>query len=506
MKKIQIFAMAALVALGLASCTKEQNGAPAAGTEGGKARLMLSFKLPAQATRANDGDQIAATPAENTVKTVEVFVFTAAGDPAAVGAYTSFSDLSSFLYTDTTPADGIADDGKYTLDPAKAIQTLSGAKIIYVGINSSLGACASQSELLAKLAAVSAMDVANNFTMFTDAASANLLAYDYNSGTEQAPYVNTVTMNINRVVAKVAASSSAPTYTTVWPATGATDAYLHMVYTVKDYRVIQGAIKSYVAPNYWSMGAAKTYVNSVATLPGDVFNPFATDAGVTATSIKTDGNPTDAAAIAALAATYTGENYPFNTAGTAPLALNMNTTYAIIATTVLCDAEASWDATTSSVKWTTVTPYGGGVSGSDVFMVVGPDKKNYVCASQTAASDLANGLFNNDLVAAAGSIYTYYWGYVHFPAYLNKKGLNDYEIARNQFAHIKINGVTEKENLFPGYPGDPGDPTKPTDPQDPTNPDPLVPTDPVDGSPAYLNVQVTVMPWVYKGNDITLGN
>jgi len=130
--------------------------------------------------------------------------------------------------------------------------------------------------------------------------------------------------------------------------------------------------------------------------------------------------------------------------------------------------------------------------------------KDYVCSSLATANALGLGL---DGGTATSKIFTYKQGYVHFLVWLNRNGVNDFSILRNQFVHLKVNGVLSQEFLFPGYPGDPSDPTKPIDPQDPTNPqnpDVIPPTDPVDGSQAWLQVEITVMPWTYKLNDAIL--
>jgi hypothetical protein len=467
MKKIQILAMAAVMAFGLTGCNKNETG-PKHGTEGPKAKLSLTFTLPASATRAADGEPLNATAQESTVSTVDVFVFTSAGVQAEVGGHTALS-ISDFT----------GSDGVYTT--IANIETLSGGKIIYVGIN--LPAAlrvpyATESDLLKVVETVTVMSIDNSFTMFSGAILADLKS-------ETVLPVNTVSADIDRVVAKVATSSSDASFANTWTEPGLT-----MTYTVKNFRVIQWAVKSYVAPNYWSPGGKEKTLIDDATAT-DVLNAFAVDAASTPVTIL-NPHPTDDADIVNMGGFYVGENAPKATT-------NARTTYAMVATTVMCDMEATWDAAAGDVVWSAVA--GGFGNGTSDVYVVSFAGHHYVCSTLAKATDLGLGLDGN---TGTSMIYTYKMGYVHFVVWLNKNGINDYSVLRNQFIHVRVNGVTKRDFFFPGYPGDPTDPTKPNDPTDPSNPDPKKPDELVDGEKAYLQVTVTVQPWTYKENNAIL--
>ena len=483
MKNKQIFTLAAALLVGLSSCSKENT---VLGTEASKATFSLSFTLPTLATKATNGGDLNATSAESTVSSVHVFVFTSTGDKSSVGGYTSF-DVSDF-----TPSGNV-----YQLNSDKNIETLSGEKRIYVGINLPVGpwnSYVTENNLLTAVETVSNMIVTDHFTMFSDAKGANLQSEEVlGKGV-----ANMVVLDIRRVTAKIATSSSESTYSTEdWTWTGLT-----MTYTIKDFRVIQNAFNSYVAPNYRPVtppAPAKTHIDDF-TLDNrfNVLNTFTMSANATPTSIV-HPHPGNDADIVAMGGFYVGENAPqVNTNG--------NTTYAMVATTVTCNKEAVWDATADggigSVVWRDAT-YGGGVTGSDVY-VVHYNGNDYVCSDYDEAQELGLSLDGN---TGESKIYTYKDGYVHFVVWLNKNGDNDYSVLRNQFIHIKINGVTDIEYLFPGYPGDPNDPTKPIDPTDPTNPenpDPKKPDGPVDPMKTFLQVEVTVKPWTYMDNSTIL--
>jgi hypothetical protein len=546
MKKI-FLAAATFAVLGFAGCAKD-NGEIGNNNNGvvegkGDAKLSLSIKMPAASkTRLADGADLTANADESNVLNVSVYIFETNGTPASVGGYTAFADLTKF--------DGTTIPGTYTLLPANEIETIAGAKRIYVGVNipataTALVNPASETAFLAAVDAVTAMSVVDAggdatksaFTMFSEVAVPTLVKDPV--GDEHTTIENKIAFPVKRVVAKIVGSADdsvtnagdADTdefieFTNKWDTATAPEAPLTLVYEVSGFRVFNQNIKSYVAPNYWATSTlAKTWPGVAATpanvLDSDDFSDFADDAVVTPADIK--ALPADAA-LNAMKGFYVGENYPVDANGQAS-AINNNTTYVMVVTTATADMYAEWvdtdddDATQATnptdgyVKWTAMpagTTYGGGVD--DIYTVKGTDGNVYITNTLERASALAygkGGIVPTDPIAAPADndvIFKYTEGYVHFQTYIGREELNDYSVLRNQFINVIVNGIFNGNYKFPGSPGDPANPDQPTDPTgtDPENPDPIDPTDPVDGAKAYLDVEVTPMPWTYRTNETIL--
>jgi hypothetical protein len=475
--------MAALVAFGFTGCKKEN---PAPFEKGTASNLSISFQVPA--TKLADGDVLTSTPAESTINNISVFVFESDGSLCATGGFTPLT-LADFDVTGSL----------YRLKDVKFIETLSGTKRIYVGANlpASVGMFSgNEAALLAITSSVASMSAGSGtFAMFSDVVTATLAADDVNTVAKESTLVP---ISIKRVVAKVitTTTSTDSKFTVNWTDTNAP---LQLVYTVKTFRPIVAAQTSFVAPNYWSLGGiAKTYPGIAPTpsAPSAPFVAFATEASkseVVPVGVIADANLADQPGF------YIGENYPVDATGT-PAALNGNTTYVYVTTTVTANMAASWDGT--QVVWTSITPYGGGTG--DIY-VVSMKGNEYVTDTKAKADAIAIGLGFDTVTpannAAGEGIFTYKAGYINFVAWLNKNDMNNYAVVRNEFIHVKVTGIKAQNFFFPGYPGNPLDPSKPTDPTiptDPNNPDPIKPTDPVDGGTAWLDVDVTVMPWTYR--------
>jgi hypothetical protein len=504
MKKL--FLAAAVMAMAFTSCNDDvnNNGNNPVGGEG-DAYMSLSFTMPASArTRLDDGDNLTANDHESNVKTVSVFIFEESGLLASVGGFTEIPVAS---FTNTA--------GVYTLQADKQIETTTGPKRIYVGVNLPFSTfTGSEANLLAASATAASMSVVagtatdSAFTMFSEVEPLTLVA---DTDTADATNVdNKVSVDVKRVVAKVVVSAdnsvdtgaAAGTFTKTWN----NGSGLTLKYTAVHFRVYQHNLTSYVASNLWAGTGWKSYPGTTTTAlngeTGHNFNPFATDNGVTPAAITLD-DPADADIIK-MAGFYIGENYPVE--NSLLFSKNGNTTYIMAGTTVVADKAAVWDTATASVKWEAVTPYGGGTTDIYVVQFGGQQVLTDTKAKADAIVLGQGGVLtdpNND------GIYFYPMGWVHFPVYLlNRDGsdvvTNDYAINRNEFVHVKISGITTGD-FFPGYPGedpaDGGDPGKPTDPTKdlPETPTPPIdPEEPVDGSPAWLQVEVTPLPWTYK--------
>jgi hypothetical protein len=446
------------------------------------------------------------------VKTVDVFIFESNGEPAQVGAYTRIPVTD---FNENTPV-----AGTYQLKADKVIETLTGPKRIYVGINVPFASFAgNEAALLIAVDDIVTMSTeATGFTMFSDVEPADLTIED-DPSTTTVIEANTVAFQVRRVASKVATSTKQDIYTKNWTDT---EAPLELVYNINDFRVFQHTLDSYVAPNYWSVGGIAKTLPGIATTPintaGDVFSDFPTDATGTAAAIGL--HPTLDEDIIEMEGFYIGENYPVE--NSLPLALNGNSTYAMVSTSVTVDMYATWvdddtsdpDPTTNPtvghVEWIAMPAgetYGfGSATNPDIFVVQTGTDGHFVTNSLANASAIAFGYGFDAANSDVDHIYKYTGGYVHFQVYLNREDINNYAILRNQFVHVRVNDIIAQNFLFPGYPGNPADPTEPTDPtdEDPENPDPLDPTDPIDGAPAYLQVEVEPLPWTYKVNDTVL--
>jgi len=501
MKKTNFFAIAAAVLiLGLAGCTKE-GGVPQPKIDATKGGLSLTIKIPnavkASDTRATQDASIA----ENTINTVTVFIFDDTGVAAATGGATTLP-ISSFDQNTS---------GVWELKVGSYIPTTAGPKRVYVGINlpaTAQGPFASQAGLFAKIADL--IDIDNSsaigFSMFSTAvAPVNLGPLDPANVAGTAGVVN---VNVERIVAKVVTTQSASGNDLVadW-GNGVT-----ITYNIKDFLVFNDGITSYVAPNKPAGGYPVTTQNR---------NNFATSVGKAAKVIASTA-PNTQIYKAGLDGFYVAENAPGLGAALSTFGA---VTYVYVATFVTVSHAAEVNAAGQIIYTGVSGGYGkgSGAAGNDVYMIV--DKatgENYVTNDPTKADDVAlrlNEINGTDVLPvgdpARSKIYTYKWGYVHFPVYVHSDyaagvagaSKHDYKVLRNDYVHVDITGILMDKGFFPGYPGNPTDPTKPidpTDPTDPNNPRPKDPDDPVDPEDAGLLVNVTVNPWEYRYTGVVL--
>lgn len=455
-KSILATALAAVVAL--SSCSKEDSGVDP--VDGSKARMNLSFTLPQEVKTRADQD---ANPNESFVETIAVYIFNN-GVAAGTGGYTIFDDIDNQF----DKAGGV-----YTLKAANNIQTVSGDMKIYVAINlPTPKAYSTESALLAAYEDVADMSVALKFTMLSAAKSETLVAYDED---DAAATTTSVEMEIDRVVSKLVATSNSATYKATWTGPDA----IELDYTIAGYNVYNEATNSFLV----EQATTKSTLNLLDA-------SYAKGNKTVAVGAYSQG---DASLTALTNGYYIGEN------NQTPSEYG-NTTYAFVATTVTTNKVAKWNTTTKVVDWGTAD-YS---SIKDVFVVVHEDG-TYITNITADATQIAAEL--NTIKPNSATVYTYKGGYVHFMVHLNKNGANDYTIGRNEFIHLKVTGIKSFDGKFPGYPGDGTTPTKPIDPTEEipgVNPDPIKPTDPVDGEKAVLNVEITMNPWKYKGNEVIL--
>ena len=488
MKSILATALAAVVAF--SSCSKDDNGTnPVDG--GDAAKLNVSFKLPqTMGTRATQPS----TSVESDVNTMSVYIFDASG-VAFAGNGNHFVKTTDF--TETSP-------GTWALNAGKEVATKSGAVRIYVGVNVPAAiqakTFATEAALLAEVTALTAINnsvTTVGFTMFSTVNSTNLLPASTGGG----GYVNDETMSVDRVVSKLVSSvtdtPAATDFVKTWTATGgaagisAATPVITFTYDVVEFGVYQEAVQSYLAKN-------PTTVYNNALYAATTVSPYATSVTKANGTVATGHEDVTVANRNAWDSFYISEHTP------AVPALNGNTTYAMIATTVEIDYAAEWDTTDSEIKYTSAT-YG---AGSDDVFIVTYEGYTFVTNTQVKASDIKVGLDALDALGVKkATIYTYEKGYVHFRVWLNKYADNDYRVGRNEFIHVRVNAVNAMDGIFPGYQGVTGTPNKPVDPNatpSPTNPTPTPPVNPIDGTTAALNVEITINEWEYMDNNTIL--
>ncbi len=492
MKKLTMMAIAAIVAFGLAGCTEKENIPPDDTRETVSATLSLSFRMPGAATRAVNGGDIEAVEEESTVNSITVFIFDSNGLPAAEGAIKKLDAEDDF----EDPVDGL-----YEMKPGLGlITTTAGVKRIYVGVNLPLslnGPYASESDLLDATAAVTALsDDAAGFVMFSEAVlEKNLVA---------SPATNTALIDVSRVVSKVVASRSddPEDFKVIWPGE------LTMTYSVQHFYVMNDATASYAVPNFYMTGRPKCYTDFAAS---SVIN---TAAGSTAEHKELfEGVPDDAdfADMGRDECFYIGENGREETGQS----IKSNTTYAVVSTkvTITHSAKVAGEA----IEYATFE----GSADDDIY-IVKTSRKEYVAASKADALEIME--FLGELTEPVSSeLYIYPGSWVHFHVWLNRYAKNDYAIKRNQFVHLKVDGVNGQANPgdFPGIPGTVEDSSKPIDilnPEDPDDEDEALPfdedddratdlddkDDPIEGDPAGLLVNVQILPWSYFENNAKL--
>ena len=534
--------MAAGLVLGMAGCAKD---GPDAGKpqDGDNANLKIAITVPnSAATRAvagepgaDSGEDIATAEGESDVNWVTVYVFGANGVAATTGGAKTIPWADFKL--------GTGDDaGKHVLDAA--YEVTSGNSRIYVGLNvpADMQSFATESALLAATGVIgknttgdTKLDRLANLTMFSEVMVQNLEPFN-----EDEPNIQTVDADLRRVASKVVATSSKHTHATDPATTWSNEVVLS--YNVLEYNVYNEATAGYLVKK------------TDGTTLSNPINDFDTSYAKGNATVQVGNNYVfDNVALSNLGADYfIAENNSKLIPENEGLARNGNTTYAMIATQVHVsktailnsDGEIVWEGAANNVAESDEA----NLTADDLWIVVkdaqtyivkgAPDvkidpadpdnnmnsvavaiqdkmyadelakrKAELITGGMTEAQADAQIALEADAIKATFHIYRYAKSYVHFMVWLNKEGSNDYNIGRNEFIHIEVNGVRGLDGFFPGYPGDPTDPKKPIDPEDeedPNNPDPKDPEQPVDPEPAMLVVKITVKPWTYRYNGAIL--
>ncbi len=530
MKKLQVLALAALVAFGFASCTKDTGANENGGgvTTGEAAKVGLSFSLSSDLTRG-DGDPQAASDDEKLIQTVTVFIFDAAGNAAKTNPVSTFTvDIDGDATTnleDAADVDFTYSAGTWTLKDDRRINTESGIVQVYVAANlPSTPSYANLNALLADVEDVATLSAgAGDFAMFSELKNKDdanpSLPLDLKPGVDGDPTTyNTITVSLGRVVSKVVATwDDAKSYVNTW---SAGNGGVTLTYTVEKFNVYNEAVETYLAQNYTDLTQAeyKTYYQAPASTPGrnqknESLNDFTAsylkgetlpangNMDITTNIFSSTAGPNDL--LKDLDGFYIGENNSvLDPAYAVDMSRQGNTTYAMIQTSVVVSKTAKWNETTKSVDWN-ATP----TDGSQDLWVVTYGGNTYITNVELDATELKTKLDATGIAVLDAEKVKFPGSKVHFRKWLNKDGSNDYEIGRNEFIHVSVEGVVALDNSFPGYPGTVDNTVTPENEEDPEKPadpvkDPAAPVDPED---AYLIVKVSVKDWVYRDNSTQLG-
>ena len=252
-KKVFVIAATALV-IGLSGCVREV-GENKAG-EGKATSMKVSLTFPGNETRNTTADPNG-TANESQVNTVDVFIYTAAGN------FSSHAHLTAADFTQVAST-GTADVYKYTA--TAKIPTTTGAKAVFAGINlpaSVVNAVKNQpaSALASMVQTMSRTELAGdkNFAMFSIQAVTGTFVED---DTDPA---NNVTVQCKRLVAKVTVETSATLDTDAVPGTIG-----NLMFAVNNFNtklfLLQGEAAFYKDPNWvsgsWIAGDFNAAVNS----------------------------------------------------------------------------------------------------------------------------------------------------------------------------------------------------------------------------------------------------
>ena len=416
-----------------ASCNKEE-GNVNKGQEGEKALMDLVIQFPAE-SRAADSN---ASPNDSKITTVTVFIFNTDGS-AATGS------PANLLASDFTSGS----NNTYSLKADERIETTAGNKNIYVGINlpSALSTVTSEGALKAEYAAsISSLTSASDgLAMLSNVSAKSLKAQEV--GTTPTDPANVITVDVERLVSKVAARKSSSF-------TAANSDFKGFTIDVDQFAV--GNVATHIYP-VQRIAASKLVTPMLVSQAVETLKPL------------------NAAAVATNAVTsffYVNESRAKNN-------LRGEATYAVVRGKLSFSNFAQIVSDAISVTATaTVT------AGATVYMVRDEDNSTYFCANLTDASLVAGKLTNAKIstfkAASDGSIYCFYY------VFLNADEADALAVYRNQYFNIAVNSI---KGVGAG-----GDPTTPETPQFPL-PDVEEPAIEV---AAYLEVLVDVKPWDYK--------
>lgn len=429
MMKIQTILSAALAAVvAFSSCSKDDSQSVGSGDE---AKMDLTINFP-MVTRAADGN---ATAQDVAINSVTVFIFD------KTGAHANGSP-AAFVKGDFT------DNGNnsYSLLENKRITTTSGTKNVYVGINlpTSLKGVSNEAEFIAE-ASTANLYTTGDVAMLSAPEKKNLQAQVI-GGT---PTVNKVSLTVQRLVSKIAATKG----------------------TAANYTVGTGATFT-VAPDQFTVGNLASHFYPVQRVVSNkLVTPMKNTTDVALPQLALNANGT--AANALTSTFYVPEH------STSIGNLRGEATYAVIRGSFTFSHYA--DVANGAITTSAATGHTGGI------WVVRKADKTYFCKSQQIALNVVDALGGFAEIFEYKALYTFYY------VFINKDVSADpLAVYRNQFRNVTINTV---KGL--GVPGDPNTPTNP----------PVVipdPDEPVVETTAYLEVNIDVAAWDYYAPAVDL--
>jgi hypothetical protein len=253
---------ASVCAVALGACTQDRSSNTPGVPEGNDTSLELSMQFrtnantEAEQTRATADPN--ATEPEASVRTVDVFIYTGAGD------YLSHVNLQASAFTQVTPATAPNADTWRTSTP---IATTTGNKNFLVGVNLPSAAASSlenqtltaATTVVQTIARTAIANATNGLPMFSLSPVAATMQLDATQ--------NRVTLPVKRIVAKVTVERD-PAMTQG----GTTGALGQLTWAINNqnskYFLQQGSPSAYADPN-WTAASYLAADFSAATAPGD---------------------------------------------------------------------------------------------------------------------------------------------------------------------------------------------------------------------------------------------
>ncbi|GAE82068.1 Mfa1 family fimbria major subunit [Bacteroides reticulotermitis] len=426
-----VMMMAAALTMGLSSCSNESDVVDDTSKEGVKTYASIKFSSPSTYATSHTG-----TTEESTINTVDVFIYNSGGFLKNHHQFSTFAE--------TTPGSGV-------WETTQLMETTSGAKQIYVGINlpgeirTSLSTTNKTLAALTSVAqAITVADIAtnNNFAMGSDVNSATFIAWDGVTGSM--PAANAITVDVKRFASKITVEEKANL------ALANVDGG-----TLSDLQFALGQVNKSTYAAQKKVGTTIEDPNYAApSTPGD---------GLTATPAVADYSAVNASGITlinTLVAKYAPENTNDNV-------LAGNLTYV----SVSAKFAPTNVVTGTTGNWNKETPHG--TNGK--FWCIKTTTGNLYFKTVTEADAYAT-----EYLIPAANIVEYTSGTCYYTVYVNKA--KNYDIFRNDFYQVIIDEIMGLGDSTEG---------------------PKVPTNPIDLT-TKIKVEVKVSPWNLESENVSL--
>lgn len=195
-----MFVACAVAGISLAGCNNDKNDPRNQESEGKQTFMTVSLTFPKGDTRVTSDPN--ATEDEAGIKTVDVFIYTGTG---------YFLSHTALRASDFTQAASGSNEDKYTYSAASKIETTTGSRNVYVGINLPSDLVTElnnrpMSELTTAVRTLSREQmttVANGLPMFSTEGVQSVFVEDDTAA------ANNITVKVQRLVAKITVSKSA---------------------------------------------------------------------------------------------------------------------------------------------------------------------------------------------------------------------------------------------------------------------------------------------------------